>query len=324
MAGMQTLEINTPDLTARFSRISSMISENFFAPWRAQPLGPTLESPKLSWANAEGIAFSQAKMPPLRLTCPGKEKRYASKYFAYIANQTSIIKIGGGSSIRLAPGELMVISDDMTSEWLMTREYLTSALIIDGELFREHVPNHSDIVARRLNFGFQLDDVLRDIMEAAWEVTQAGKFEEIGPKLVRSFLTMLSLASQPSRLPEKECACALDIRKMQIKTFIDKNFARSDLSIALIAKQLQISPRYIQMAFTSESLSPSEYLRNRRLTSCARMLGDPQFGRRSITQISFDNGFNSSAHFSTEFKRAYGLNPREYRNEARRQELSLK
>src|SRR5271170_1119003 len=123
MTAMQTLEINTPDLTTRFSRISSMISENFFAQWRAQPLGAALESPKMSWATADGVAISQAQMPPLRLNSPGKPKRHASKYFAYTANQPSILKIEGGTLIRLAPGELIVVSDDMNSEWLMTREY---------------------------------------------------------------------------------------------------------------------------------------------------------------------------------------------------------
>ena len=32
---------------------------------------------------------------------------------------------------------------------------------------------------------------------------------------------------------------------------------------------------------------------------------------RSITTIAFDHGFNSSAHFSTMFRRKYGVSPRD-------------
>jgi len=58
------------------------------------------------------------------------------------------------------------------------------------------------------------------------------------------------------------------------------------------------------------------YLRSIRLAACARLLRDPACRDRSITQVSFDCGFNSSAHFSTEFRRMYGLTPRDYRRTA--------
>lgn len=58
---------------------------------------------------------------------------------------------------------------------------------------------------------------------------------------------------------------------------------------------------------------PLAYLRKCRLNACARLLRDPQWAKSSITEICFACGFSSSAHFSTEFKRTFGLSPREYR-----------
>ena len=56
-------------------------------------------------------------------------------------------------------------------------------------------------------------------------------------------------------------------------------------------------------------MSASEWIWDRRLQLCYDRIakGDG----RSITSIAFDHGFNSSAHFSTLFRRKYGLAPRD-------------
>ena len=45
------------------------------------------------------------------------------------------------------------------------------------------------------------------------------------------------------------------------------------------------------------------------------MTGSPRRDGRSITSIAFDHGFNSSAHFSTLFRRKYGVSPRDVSQE---------
>jgi len=139
---------------------------------------------------------------------------------------------------------------------------------------------------------------------------------QTGPKLVRSFLDTLSLVPRCRAEPRQCPKTTLEIRKKQIKAFIDKNYACPSLSVAFVAERLQLSSRYIQMVFAADGQCPSEYLRSIRLAACARLLRDPACRDRSITQVSFDCGFNSSAHFSTEFRRMYGLTPRDYRRTA--------
>jgi AraC-like DNA-binding protein len=43
------------------------------------------------------------------------------------------------------------------------------------------------------------------------------------------------------------------------------------------------------------------------------MLQNPAMSARTITSIALSCGFNSSAYFSTEFRRAYGMSPKRYR-----------
>jgi AraC-like DNA-binding protein len=159
-----------------------------------------------------------------------------------------------------------------------------------------------------------VERILSDIMDAAWAVTSVGRFETAGPHLVRAFLDMLTMIPPRDDGAEmRPSKSALEVRRMQVINFIDKHFSRPDLCIASIAKQLHLSPRYIQMAFASDDITPSDYLRKRRLGACATMLENPAKSKITITEIALSCGFNSSAHFSTEFRRVYGMSPRRYR-----------
>ena len=56
---------------------------------------------------------------------------------------------------------------------------------------------------------------------------------------------------------------------------------------------------------------PVEYLNRRRLERAARQLrANPE---QAVTEIAFENGFNSSQYFATAFRGQYRMSPREYR-----------
>ena len=82
-----------------------------------------------------------------------------------------------------------------------------------------------------------------------------------------------------------------------------------DLSLEKIAAANGMSLRNLHALFEGCEMSVSEWIWNRRLQLAYDCIakGDG----RSITVIAFDNGFNSSAHFSTMFRRKYGLAPRD-------------
>ena len=58
----------------------------------------------------------------------------------------------------------------------------------------------------------------------------------------------------------------------------------------------------------------AEYKSHRRLSHCAASLRDPSQAHRSITDICFSYGFNSTSHFSRLFKERFGIAPRDYRS----------
>jgi AraC-like DNA-binding protein len=56
-------------------------------------------------------------------------------------------------------------------------------------------------------------------------------------------------------------------------------------------------------------MSDPEWIWNRRLQLAYDALAKPE--GRSITAIAFEHGFNSPTHFSTMFRRKFGLAPRD-------------
>ncbi|MFI7132105.1 helix-turn-helix transcriptional regulator [Nonomuraea sp. NPDC050153] len=57
------------------------------------------------------------------------------------------------------------------------------------------------------------------------------------------------------------------------------------------------------------------WIRERRLDQCRHDLADPLLAARPINAIAARWGFTSAAHFSQAFRSAYGLSPRQFRQQ---------
>ena len=97
---------------------------------------------------------------------------------------------------------------------------------------------------------------------------------------------------------------------------IESLLAEPDLTLKRIADEAGVSSRYLQKLFAAQGTSFSAYLRLRRLERCRLELASPVYGALSISQISFNWGFNGSSHFSRAFRAQYGVSPREFRQHA--------
>jgi AraC-like DNA-binding protein len=314
LAELHTYEASSLDLSRRFAVISNAISETFRAPWEAQGLGEIPRPARFNWAGADGVSYSLAEMPALRLTNNSPASTRAPTFNVFSADQRFLIKIPGRPNVHMQPDELVIMASDMPCEIIVPRDYKTTAFIIDGDIFRTAVPQAFAYLARPLRLKCQLETVLHSTMDAAWNLSRAGLFESAGPHLVRALLEVL--AALPSPLDEstgRPRRDGLEIRRCQAKEFIERNFACPDLTVAGIASQLRMSQRYLQLAFKGEGVTPLEYLRKCRLKASSRLLRDPRHSQRSITEICFSCGFNSAPHFSREFRHEYGVSPREYR-----------
>ncbi len=99
----------------------------------------------------------------------------------------------------------------------------------------------------------------------------------------------------------------------RIKLYIASHLADPELSLTKLADATGCTKRYLHMAFHGEGDSISDFILKQRLERCRIDLLDPACARRSITDIAYSWGFNSSNHFSRCFKELFGASPRHLR-----------
>jgi AraC-like DNA-binding protein len=125
-------------------------------------------------------------------------------------------------------------------------------------------------------------------------------------------LTLREIADEETPGSHKSMLCD------RIKAYIARNLRDSELDIDRIAEEHNCTKRYLHKAFEGEEKSISEYIWELRLDSCRAELLNPAPSGKSITEIALSWGFDSSAHFSTAFRRRFGISPRDLRMNATR------
>jgi AraC-like DNA-binding protein len=98
-------------------------------------------------------------------------------------------------------------------------------------------------------------------------------------------------------------------RLRSVKAWIEEHLADPDFSLEKVAKHNGISLRYLHYLFKLTDMSASEWIWDRRLQRCYDILTRPGPGNLSITEAAYRLGFNSSSHFSTAFRRKFGIRP---------------
>ncbi|SFS57845.1 AraC family transcriptional regulator [Paenibacillus sp. 453mf] len=93
-------------------------------------------------------------------------------------------------------------------------------------------------------------------------------------------------------------------------SYIEDHYLEA-ITLEEIAEHSDISVRHLNRIFKSYyQTSPMAYLQRLRLERACQLL---RLTRLPITQISFQSGFNDSNYFARQFKKAYGMSPKAFR-----------
>ena len=106
------------------------------------------------------------------------------------------------------------------------------------------------------------------------------------------------------------------VLKARVKQYVHTHLGDPDLGIERIARDMHCSKRYLHRVFEDEDISLDRYIWHSRLQRCHAALGAPAAQPRSISEIAYGWGFNSSAHFCRMFKSHFGIAPRDYQRQA--------
>jgi AraC-like DNA-binding protein len=103
------------------------------------------------------------------------------------------------------------------------------------------------------------------------------------------------------------------VRLRSVKAWIEEHLADLDLSLEKVAKNNGISLRHLHYLFRLTDMSVSEWIWDRRLQRCYDALTSREPRLPSVTEVAYRFGFSSSSHFSTAFRRKFGISPSDLR-----------
>lgn len=104
----------------------------------------------------------------------------------------------------------------------------------------------------------------------------------------------------------------------RIMKTINANLSDPDFNVERLTADVGISRAQLHRKMKEiTGISTGEFIRNLRLEQAARLI---QEGKINVTQVAYSVGFNNQTHFSTVFKRHYGMTPTEYAEKSKHQD----
>lgn len=102
--------------------------------------------------------------------------------------------------------------------------------------------------------------------------------------------------------------------------YINSNFTQQ-ISISDLAKDVHVSLSTLERHFFDAlRMTPSSYLKNKRLSNAAEML----YNGSSVTDACYKSGFSDQSKFITLFKQNYGFTPLQYKKKVIRDKNTFK
>lgn len=144
--------------------------------------------------------------------------------------------------------------------------------------------------------------------------TEGSLAEESARQLVDAALATIGNAvrADAAHLPARQTPA--DKRFMEVQRFVEIHLCDPRLSAKTVARGCGISQRYLSDLLRMRGTNLAALIWDRRLEMARQRLGSTRRGDISISEIAYELGFKSAAHFSRKFKRMFRMNPRDVRN----------
>ena len=115
---------------------------------------------------------------------------------------------------------------------------------------------------------------------------------------------------QTERVEQPEVKGNDELLMERIMKVVNKNLSNSDFNVDMLTQEVGISRAQLHRKMKEMTgISTSEFIRNIRLEQAARLLKEQKI---NITQVAYTVGFSNLAHFSTIFRKHFGVSPSEY------------
>jgi two-component system response regulator YesN len=157
-----------------------------------------------------------------------------------------------------------------------------------------------------------------------WEAIPEDSIDEIRKKVRACFKVSISLCFEKviggiASIPEVYLSCKQKIEEhtsispviRRAREYVQDHFSESDLTLEKVAESLHVSSVYLSRMFKQElGRSFVSILTNLRMKKAVTLLNTTDL---SILEIAEKAGYDTQHYFSTAFKKAMGVSPKQYR-----------
>lgn len=266
-----------------------------------------------------GVAAGHRSDSHYRMTRELATKSTDNLIFAVVTNGVGIISqrgreatIGVGEALLMSATEPSICTLHSGGRFLtlsVPRDAISPMVVEAGSMLVRPISKHSE--------------ALRLLTSYLGIVNEADKLCD--PELQRLAVTHIHDLLASALGATQDAAILVEgrgIRSARLRAIMSnivENLGRRELSITYVALHHSVTPRYIQKLFESEGTTFTEYVLEQRLVQANRMLSDPRFSNRAISDVAFKVGFGDLSYFTRTFRRRFCMTPSDARERARRE-----
>lgn len=214
-----------------------------------------------------------------------------------------------GRRVVLRPGEWSIY--DSARSYVVTNPASVAQLVLVLPRERVQAPGVrvDQVAARRFPGRGGANGVAFERLVAAFDDAPArSQADAAADRLAESIaLALLERAGIQSDFSLRASA------RDRVRAYVDANLRDPAMTLDRVAAAVGCSKRNLHKLFRDEGETLAAYIWQARLARIREDLAAPALRARSITDIAFEWGFSSAAHFSRSFRARYGIAPRGYR-----------
>jgi AraC-like DNA-binding protein len=246
---------------------------------------------------------------PLVHDCVPAAAESARRFFLLMPNKPRYLDIADQRFVQQS-GECAIADSTVAHTASYLHPHASICLSVPDATLRDYVPEPDRLVGMRFTPDGTLSRLVSTLLLSVWASAERGAERGDELKATSALLRVVACCYARSSV---DADAAAKVNCQQVKKFIGIEIRNPALSVQFVAERIGVTTRYLQLLFAEEQECVSQYIKRERLLGCLLDLRDGDFDHQSITEIAFSWGFNSAAHFSSSFKKEFGLNPRDYR-----------
>jgi len=192
-------------------------------------------------------------------------------------------------------------------------EFSATCLDFDLDIFQKFINQFSDLESTRVPNQYikfnQTDTEICELKDLIMSLAHSSTKNDYALTQLGLGLLSLMVEQYPALLVIIARASRLTVTQKVIH-YIEQNI-ENNISLDTLASYMGMSPATLKRRLSAEDLSFSNLLKVKRIAHAATQL---RTSTKSITQIAYESGFKSAAHFSTAFKTYHGKTPKDFRS----------